>query len=918
MNIKQQSALLCLLLAAHCGLAKPAGPFDLRCEYFDSPMGIEARAPRLFWKLAPETRGSAQTACRILVASRAELLDRDQGDLWDSGRLNTAQATFLPYAGGALASGRQCFWKVRIWDQKGRASAWSTNAVWAMGKLSAEDWRGGWIASDLQLMEYQKNLRALPDFGMESEHELWGITAKIREMTAGVSNAPAAWLRKEFDLGGRVRRATASLSGLGLFEMFLNGKRISDHQLDPAQTDYAKRVFYLAHDVTDALRQGRNAIGVVLGNGWFNLITPHTLRYHAADYIAPPRLLLNLDIEFEDGSRQRVATDETWKSTTDGPIRYNCILGGETFDARKDMPGWAAPGFDDAAWKQAGAVAAPEGRLTSQQLRPVRKVAELPAVKLTRGGDTWRFDLGVETVGRPRLRVKGRPGQEITIYMPGADSHTLGRYQTCKYIFKGRDWEFFEPRFCYAGYQFVEVTGLDYEPSLSDCAGQVVCSDLESAGEFACSDERLNKLQEILVRTIRNYIVHIPNDPTREKAGWTQDIESGFPETVLNFDSAAMYVKWQRDFLDSIKTNGYMPPVSPGRFDGPTINGPWWGGVVIYAPWWIYEFYGDREILAESYPAMKAQLAYLGGIASNNIVRWGLGDWMEVGSVRPVRTPVPLTSTCAYYWFARILEQTARLLGEEADAVGFGSKADEIRTSYNREFFNPETGDYASGSQTCQLVSLCFGLVHEDKRDMVRRRLAERIAKDDYHLTTGFVGTPLLLTGLVDFGFPELAWAVATRTNHPGFIDAILNRGNTVMKEDWNGGLVQMPSLQGPIGAYFFHSLAGIQRDPSAPGYKHIVIRPETANSLQWVRARLTTLHGRVESAWRRVGGVLTMDVVIPPNTTASVHVPASSAEAVREGNKPASKAPGLRFLSYEAGRAIFSAQPGAYLFEAR
>jgi alpha-L-rhamnosidase len=522
----------------------------------------------------------------------------------------------------------------------------------------------------------------------------------------------------------------------------------------------------------------------------------------------------------------------------------------------------------------------------------------------------------VETAGWVKLRARGKPGREITIQLPGSDSHTLGRYQTGKYIFRGSDYEEFEPRFCYAGFRYADVTGLDYEPDSADCVGQMVCTDLETAGGFACSDERLNRLQEILIRTVRNYCVHIPNDPTREKAGWTQDIETGFFETVYNFNSAAMYAKWQRDFLDIIHPDGYMPPVVPGRFDGPTINGPWWGGCVIYAPWWMYEFYGDRELLAESYPAMKAQFGYLASIATNGIVSWGLGDWMEVGSVRPVRTPVPLTSTCAYFWFATILRDTATLLGKPEEAGRFAAAAAEIRASFNREFLNPQTGDYAAGSQTSQLLPLIFGLAPEEKRGLVRQRLADRVVKDGGHLTTGFVGTPLLLQGLAELGLPELAWTIATRTNYPGFIDAILNRGNTVFKEDWKGGLVQMPSLQGPIGHWFYHSLAGIRRDPGAPGFRKIILKPELAGDLAWVKAHHDTLYGRIVSSWRRDGGQFDWNVAIPPNTTATVFVPAAEPAAVSEGGKAAREAAGLRFLRMEDGAAVFAAEPGDYHFK--
>ena len=925
MNVVKEPQIRCLRILlwlaalsplATCGLgAGSLTATHLRCEYAVDPLGVDEPRPRLFWQLESSARGQKQTAYQVLVARSKTKLQRGEGDLWDSGKVVSEQSVFVPYGGKTLTSRQQCYWRVRVWDKDGQRSAWSAPSTWTTGTLKEEDWQGKWIGSDLELMDYQKTLRDLPDFGMESETEIWGMTEKCRQMSAAAKEAPAVWLRKEFDAAKPIRRATASICGLGFYELYLNGERIGDHYLDPAFTDYQKRALYLTYDVTRALKPGRNAIGVVLGNGWFNLITPHTLRFYAADYIAPPRLRMDLDVEFADGTHRCVASDTSWKFTTDGPIRFNCVLAGETYDARQEMSGWERAGFDDSKWKPALPVSAPEGRLVAQRHPPVRKVKAIPAVSVEKHGDGYRFDLGVETVGWARLQAKGQRGQEITVRYPGADSHTLGRYQTGKYIFKGDGVEAFEPRFCYGGFRYVDVTGLSNAPVAGDLVGQMVCTDLEPAGEFACSNEKLTQLQQILLRTIRNYIIHIPNDPTREKAGWTQDVESGFFETVYNFQTAPIYRKWQQDFLDIIHTNGYVPPVAPGRFDGPTINGPWWGGAIIYGPWYIYQFYGDREILAESYPAMRKQFEYLGTLTTNNILHWGLGDWLEVGSVRPKATPVPLTSTCAYFYFARILSQTAEVLGAPAEVQRYAQQAAQIRDAYNREFLNPETGQYASGSQASQLVSLYFGLAPDDKRELVLRRLVERIAQDKDHLSTGFVATPILLTGLTELGHPELAWRIATQPTFPSFIDAVLNRGNTVMKENWDGGLVQMPSLQGPIGTWFYHSLAGIRPDPTSPGFKKIILKPELAGDLSWVKAWHDCPYGRIISQWRRAGDKLTFSCTIPPNTTATVYIPVSSATGITESGKPAARTPGVKFLRQADGAAIFTVGSGSYVF---
>lgn len=899
-------------LPGACGLRVA----QLRCEYMQNPMGVDGATPRLFWTLESPQRAQRQKAYRVLVAASRGQLDADIGGLWDSGRVDSDRSTFVRYAGRQLKSRQQCWWKVQVWDQEGRTSQWSEPGTWCMGVLRPGDWKGKWIVSDLELKDYQRELRAMTDFGMEPETEIWEVAKRCREMTSGVTEAPAVYMRREFDVRKPVRRATACVCGLGMFELYVNGARVGDQQLDPAISDYDKRVLYVMHDVTAALRGGGNAVGVVLGNGWYNLITPHALRYYAADYIAPPRLKLDMEIEYEDGTRETVASDEAWRFTTDGPIRFNCVLAGETHDARREMPGWSEPGFDASQWKPVRGAAGPKGAMRAQLLPPVRVLQRTPATTVTRHGDAWRFDAGFEAAGWARVRLRGRPGQEITVAYPGSGSHTLGRYQTCKYICGAAGEGVLESRFSYNGFRHVEVTGLDYEPVPGDVEIVSVNTDMESVGAFACSDDRLNRLQDVLLRTIGNYVIHIPNDPTREKAGWTQDVDTCFHPMVYNFLAAPTFLKWQRDFLDAVHDDGYVPPVVPSRFDGPTINGPWWGGVVIYTPWFLYRFYGDRDILAESYPAMKKHFEYLAGIAKGGVIEWGLGDWMEVGSVRPVRTPVALTSTCAYYWFATILEKTARLLGKEGDARRYARRADSIRKAFNSRFLDEKTGQYALGSQTGQLLPLVLGLAPERHRDRIVAFLAERIERDGRHLSTGFVGTPFLLNGLCDLGRPDLAWSIATQADYPSFIDAILNRGQTVMKEDWKGGLVQMPTLQGPIGAWYYGSLAGIRPNPESGGFQRMLLKPETTGGLTWVKAHHDTLLGRVRSEWRRGGGRFTWDVEIPANTSATVVLPASDPQQCREGGRALSEAAGVAIAGAGPDGVVLHVGSGSYSFD--
>lgn len=894
-------------------------PTRLRCEYLPHPFGLDTPKPRLSWNWQSSRRNERQTAYRVLVSSAPELLNRNRADLWDSGRVEADESIFIEYAGQPLRSGQACHWQVRVWNREGEPSAWSAPAFWSMGLLTEADWDASWISSNLELFDYQKKLRALPEFGMETEDDIWRNATAIKKLAEVVTEAPAVYLRKEFATGSKtVRRATAYVCGLGLCELHINGKRVGDHQLDPVYTDYEKRVPYLTYDVTTFLRSGANALGVVLGNGWFNLITPHVLRYYAAHYIATPRLRFRLDVEYADGSLQTIVSGPDWRFSTKGPIRFNCILGGETIDARNDLGAWAEPEYQARAWKPAIVTRGPRGKLVSQQLHPVRIVQDIPAASVEKDGEAWRFDFGMDLTGWVRIRLRGKPGQKITVRHPGASSHTLGRYQTEEYILCGKGEETFEPRFCYHGFRDVEVTGLDYEPAPADLTVRMVCTELPPVGEFSCSDDTLNKLYDVLLKTDRNYVVHLPNDPTREKAGWSQDIAATFDQMAYNFDSAAMYAKWQRDFLDIQHDNGYVPPVVPGRFDGPTINGPWWGGMIVYQPWKLYQYYGDQRILADSYPAMKRYLDYLGSIARNHIITWGLGDWLEVAadpSGRPTTTPVPLTSTCAYYLYATITAHTAELLHLPDEREQYRSLAERILTAFNSQFLDPATGKYAGGSQACQILPLHFGLVPNDIRPLAKQRLVEAIANAGGHVSTGFVATPFLLTALSDVGLGHLAFEMATQRTFPGWIDMVCNHGHTTMNENWNGGNVQMPSLAGAIGAWFFHSLAGIRPGRDSVAFKTLVIKPESAPTVDWVSARFQSPRGLIESRWRRQHGRLELSVTIPPNTTATVYVPASDAAAVSEDGRPAAESPGVRYLRQEEQWAVFTVGSGSYTF---
>lgn len=912
-------SVLASILFSNITMGVPFGIVNLKCENLTNAIGIDITNPRLSWNIESSERNWMQSAYQILVASDSLKLSQDIGDMWNTGKVFSSECLYIEYAGKSLVSLQKYWWKVTVWNKKGAASVCSNTACWSMAMLNPSDWKGKWIASDLELSELQKELKALPESDMGNEEEMWKLNEEIGKRTKDIKSAPAVYLRKEFESKKRVSYATANICGLGLNELFINGTKVSDELLNPAPSDYQKRIFYQSYNVTHLLKNGINTAGVILGNGWFNIIIPQGLRTYAADYISTPRLLFQLDIFYTDSTKETIVSDDTWKFTTNGPIQFNNLLSGETYDANKEIYGWNTTGYSDSAWKQALITDAPTGKLEAQILNPVRIIDSVKVVSIKSTENGYVVDLEKEITGWCRIKVKGAKGNKITIKYPGASSHTLGRYQTYEYILKGENTETInDPKFSYNGIKTVEISGLDYQPELSDITGLIVNTDFSVSGKFSCSNEVFNEMHSILKNTMGNYVVHIPNDPVREKVGWTQDVESAFDAFAYTFDCSSMYIKWQHDFLDIIHDNGYVPPVAPGRFDGPTINGPWWGGMIVYLPWKIYQHFGDKRILEESYMSMKKYTGYLSSIDSSYVVTWGLGDWLEPGSYRPKMTPVALTSTIGYYNTALITSKTASILGFDNDAKYYSELAEKIKRAYNQTFLNAETGEYGKYSQTSQLMSLYFNLTPDNKRQLVLDKLVRKIADDSNHVGTGFVGTPLLLTGLSDMGYGELAYNLANQRTYPSWYDMVFNHGSKIFKEDWGGGLVQMPPLGGGLGYWFYYSLAGIQPDTSAPGFKINIIRPLFIRNLSFVIGEYKSQYGTIKSEWKRENSNLVLNIEIPANTTSKIYLPTINVKKITESGKIVTSCNDIHSIKTEKEETIIQTGSGKYSFNVK
>lgn len=876
----------------------------LRCEYLTDPLGIDTRQPRLSWIVTSDERAQTQTAYRVLVASSAARLSEEKGDLWDSGKVPGDRTAQVVYEGRPLESRQGCWWKVRAWDRDGEASQWSEPGHWEMGMLSRDDWKGRWIGR-----------------------------------TPSTDYRPAPYFRKDFEVESGIRRARLVVSGLGYHEVTLNGHRVGDHVLDPGYTRYDKRVLYVTHDVTSMLLPGRNAIGVILGTGWYNVHTRAVWYFDKAPWRAAPRLLLDLWVEYEDGRIETLGTDGSWKTST-GPVVYDSIYGGETYDARLEKPGWNLLGYDDSDWENARLVDPPGGTLAAQQMHPIRIRQTITPVKVTEPKPgVFVYDLGQNIAGVAELRISGPAGTRISmkyaeklhpdgtvdnsnIRQHMVDTDPPQRFQTDEYVLAGEGRETWKARFVYHGFQYVEVTGAPGKLTLDNLRGHMLSSDVPAVGEFECSNPLLNRILACAKRAYLSNLEGIPTDcPHREKNGWTGDAHLAAEQGLFQFDAVTVYTKWIQDLDDEQRKadegkrhKGELPGIVPTSGWGYDWgNGPAWDSAFLLIPWYLYQFYGDTRILEEHYDDWKLYVDYLTRRSEGNLVSIGLGDWCPFKT----KTPVEVTSSGYYYRDARILAETAKMLGKTDDWRKYSELAREIRRAFNAKFHDEESGLYANGSQTALGCALYQGFVDEEHRARVLERLVEKIEACDGHLDFGILGSKYVLNALLEGGRSDVVYTMASKTTHPSWGNW-LERGATTLWEDWGGGASRNHIMFGDICAWFFRALGGIREDPESPGFGHFIIRPEPVGDLTWARAAYRSIRGRIASEWRKDGAAFHLKVTVPANTSATVYLPASADSRIEEGGASPGKAEGVKLLRREEGRAVLEVGSGSYEFEVR
>ncbi len=859
------------LLLATCARATQVE--NLQCEQLTDPQGIDALHPRLSWQLTGDAKDLHQTAWQLLVASSAELLAKNKGDLWTSPKTNGDQSHMIVYVGSPLKTGMSCYWKVRVWTTAG-ATSWSLPARWSMGLLTPADWRARWIGYD----------NGFP----------WDSLSKFSRLSA-------RYFRKEFENAGPVKKATLYIAGLGHYIVSLNGQPIGDQVLAESPTDYTRSVKYSTFDVTQACRQGVNSLGVILGNGRFFTMRPKYKPQKIKEF-GFPKLLLRLDLEDNKGRHHVILSDTTWKFTADGPIRTNNEYDGEEYDATKAFPGWTSSGFDDSHWLAAQYTMGPGGRLSAQMDEPIKVMATIKPVSIKAlPSGTYILDMGQNMAGWLQLKVKGSRGQHITLryaetLRPDGDLYTANLRDakvTDSYTLDGNGEETWHPVFVFHGFRYVAIIGYPGTPATDDFEGQVVYDDLPTIGQIETSDTLLNHIIRNTWWGINANYKGMPIDcPQRnERMPWLGDRATGSLGESYLFDNENLYAKWLDDIQEAQKPDGALPDVAPAYWNYYSDNMTWPGTYILIANM-LYTQFGDAEPIRRHYSSMKKWLSYMSAKYERDgiMTKDKYGDWCVppespelIHSKDSSRiTDGQLIATAYYYHLLTLMAQFAAIL-HEPDS--FTAKAGVVKAAFNRKFLHEDY--YSNNTVTANLLPLSFNMAPAQARAGIVTHLLDKVTRDG-HISTGVIGTQWLMRGLSAFGRPDLAWRLATNKDYPGW-GYMVEQGATTIWELWNGNSADpaMNSqnhvmLLGDLLTWCFEDLAGIA--PAKPGFKEIRMQPIFPAGLDSVNASYSSPYGLIKSHWKKAGGHILWDISVPPNTRAIIHLPEGGETEVGSG----------------------------------
>ena len=907
-----------LLTLSASPLASQVAVQDLICEYKTNPIGIDSPQPRLSWKLSSTKQNVLQTAYQVRVADAAEKLRNSKDLIWDSGKISSDKSVHIPYEGPALPSGKRVYWQVMVWDNLDNKSKWSEPAYWEMGLLKESDWKASFISADID-----------------------------EDLTKA---GPCPFLRKEFNISKLVTSARVYVTSLGLYHLELNGKKVGDELFTPGWTSYNKRLQYQVYDVTKQIAQGANAFGAILGDGWYrgHIGWGQNNRNRYGQKLA---LLLQLELTYQDGSKEFIVSDASWKGNA-GPILFSDIYNGETFDARQSNRSWSTTPFDDAGWKNVMVLDHEKCTLIASQGEPVKRIQEIKPIKLltTPQGEKV-FDLGQNIVGWARLKVNGKAGDKVTVSFAEVldkdgnfyTDNLRGAKATDVYILKGEGEEIYEPHFTFHGFRYVRVEGFPGELTNGNITGIVIHSAIRPTGTFECSDPLINKLQSNIQWGQKGNFLDVPTDcPQRdERLGWTGDAQAFAPTASFNFNVASFFTKWLKDLAADQFKNGAVPDVIPDilNFHGePGIGNKkegWaastgWADAALVIPWTMYLSYGDERILEEQYASMQAWVEYMQKRAGDKYLWTGdkhYGDWLSFNSTDSdypgAYTEKDLIASAYFAYSSHLLAQIATVLKKPDDAQFYNALFEKIRDQFVKEYVT-STGRLVSNTQTAYSLALAFNLLPEDLEGKAAQYLKDDVRKFG-HITTGFLGTPLICKVLTESGNIDEAYFLLNRKQYPSWLYPV-TAGATTIWERWDAqrpdGSFQDTGMNsfnhyayGAIGEWLYTVVAGINIDANQPGYKNIIFKPQPGGGLTHAKATVETVYGKVASAWRIKDNEFIYTIEVPANTTALVILPQADEQSVRSGKNVLKDLKTVKSVSKVGNDVQFAVGTGIYEF---
>lgn len=862
---------------------------NLQCEMLNNPEGIDVVQPRLSWQIKSDVNDVKQTAYQIMVASTLENLNANKADLWDSEKVESNESVNVIYNGKKLGDRQNAFWKVTVFTNKGEIKS-ATTAHFSIGILTYADWKSTrWIG-------YEKLSKD--------------------DSVSQYSRLSARYLRKEIDLKKQVKSAKVYIMGMGLYELYINGNKIGDQVLAPVPTDYTKNVKYNVFDVTSQLKEGKNMLGTILGNGRFFAMRQDYKPYKIKSF-GLPKMALQLFVEYTDGTSEVIRTDDTWKLTTDGPILSNNEYDGEEYDARKEMKGWNTTNFDDKNWVYARYVQEPGGFYEAQMSPNMKIMGEIKpiSIKATAKG-TYILDMGQNMVGWLQLKVKGKSGDQITMKfaesLQADGSLYIANLRDAKttdvYTLKGEGEEIWEPRFIFHGFRFVEISGFPTKPTLDNFIGKVVYDDIKTTGTFESSDATMNHIFKNAWWGISGNYKGMPIDcPQRnERQPWLGDRTTGAYGESFLFDNQTLYAKWLDDIKYSQTQDGGLPDVAPAfwRYYGDNVT---WPGTYITVGDMLYQQFGDAEVIKKQYPSMKKWMVYM----EENYLKDDLmdkdkyGDWcVPPESLELIRSKDParltdgqLLSSAFYYQLLGIMKKFAKIANADADVAHYDDLTVRIKKAFNAKYLNTATNSYANNTVTANVLPLAFGMVPENLIGKVFQNMVHEVeVTKKGHISTGVIGTQFLMRTLTNFGRGDLAFKLASNKTYPSW-GYMVENGATTIWELWNGNTADptMNSqnhvmLLGDLLIWYYENMAGIKSNPETPGFKQIIMKPDFNAGLTFVNASYESIYGLIKSDWKKNKNTLEWKITIPANSLALVYLPTTTASEVKVNKGKVSK----------------------------